>query len=76
MDPLRSLAQSLAHRFSDPRLAQLFARYATYIGGLPQASPALTCFDLACRKPGGLACERGYEAIGLWHGGLRSEFGR
>jgi hypothetical protein len=36
----------------------------------------VTCFDLACRKPGGLACERGYEAIGLWHGGMRSRFGR
>jgi len=41
MDPLRSLSQSLQRQFSDPRLAQLFARYATYVGGLPDASPAL-----------------------------------
>jgi 1-hydroxycarotenoid 3,4-desaturase len=61
MDPLRSLAQSLAHRFSDPRLAQLFARYATYIGGLPQASPAL------------LALIWHVESLGVWHvkGGMR-----
>ena len=41
MAPHRSLASTLARQFSDPRLAQLFARYATYGGGIPQASPAL-----------------------------------
>ena len=41
MDSLRSLAHSLARQFSDPRLAQLFGRYATYVGGRPEASPAL-----------------------------------
>ena len=41
MDPTRSLSQSLARQFSDPRLAQLFGRYATYVGGNPQFSPAL-----------------------------------
>lgn len=41
MDPLRSLAQSLQKQFSEPRLAQLFARYATYVGGVPASSPAL-----------------------------------
>jgi 1-hydroxycarotenoid 3,4-desaturase len=61
MDPLRSLAQSLARRFSEPRLAQLFARYATYIGGLPQASPAL------------LALIWHLESLGVWHvkGGMK-----
>ena len=61
MDPLRSLAQSLARRFSEPRLAQLFARYATYIGGLPQASPAL------------LALVWHVESLGVWHvkGGMK-----
>ena len=41
MDPTRSLSQSLARQFSDPRLAQLFGRYATYVGGNPLFSPAL-----------------------------------
>ena len=61
MDPLRSLAQSLTRRFSEPRLAQLFARYSTYIGGLPQASPAL------------LALIWHVESLGVWHvkGGMR-----
>ena len=41
MAPLTTLAGSLARQFADRRLAQLFGRYATYVGGSPQASPAL-----------------------------------
>ncbi len=41
MAPLSSLAGKLARRFDDPRLAQLFGRYATYVGGMPAAVPAL-----------------------------------
>ncbi|SEL82626.1 1-hydroxycarotenoid 3,4-desaturase [Roseovarius azorensis] len=41
MAPLSTLAQSLARQFDDPRLAQLFGRYATYVGGSPYHAPAL-----------------------------------
>ncbi|ARE40106.1 Methoxyneurosporene dehydrogenase [Rhodovulum sp. P5] len=41
MAPLKSLWSSLNAQFSDPRLAQLFGRYATYVGGSPFKSPAL-----------------------------------
>ncbi|WP_020042486.1 1-hydroxycarotenoid 3,4-desaturase CrtD [Salipiger mucosus] len=41
MAPLSSLARLLQRSFSDPRLAQLFGRYATYVGGTPAHSPAL-----------------------------------
>jgi len=41
MAPQASLASQLARRFSDKRLAQLFGRYATYVGGSPYQSPAL-----------------------------------
>ncbi|MEX5727620.1 1-hydroxycarotenoid 3,4-desaturase [Rhodovulum iodosum] len=41
MAPHRTLAQSLAAQFSDRRLAQLFGRYATYVGGSPFRSPAI-----------------------------------
>jgi 1-hydroxycarotenoid 3,4-desaturase len=41
MSPARSLAQMLRGTFREPRLAQLFGRYATYVGGSPYASPAL-----------------------------------
>ncbi|MEM1299284.1 MAG: 1-hydroxycarotenoid 3,4-desaturase CrtD [Pseudomonadota bacterium] len=39
MTPPKTLWRSLAGQFSDPRLAQLFARYATYVGGSPFRSP-------------------------------------
>ncbi len=39
--PGRSLAQMLTARFSEPRLRQLFGRYATYVGGNPLAAPAV-----------------------------------
>lgn len=39
--PGRSLNAMLAKRFSEPRLRQLFGRYATYVGGNPQHAPAV-----------------------------------
>lgn len=39
--PLRTLARALASEFRDPRLRQLFGRYATYVGGSPYRSPAV-----------------------------------
>lgn len=39
--PNATMRRHLARRFSDPRLAQLFGRYATYVGGSPDATPAL-----------------------------------
>ena len=41
MAPHRTLAGLLHTSFSDPRLAQLFGRYATYVGGSPYAAPAI-----------------------------------
>ncbi|WP_135506145.1 1-hydroxycarotenoid 3,4-desaturase CrtD [Roseovarius aestuariivivens] len=41
MAPMSTLAQLLDKSFDDPRLAQLFGRYATYVGGSPYQVPAL-----------------------------------
>ncbi|MGB8814821.1 MAG: 1-hydroxycarotenoid 3,4-desaturase CrtD [Paracoccaceae bacterium] len=41
LQPRRSLARHLTNSFSDPRLRQLFGRYATYVGGAPDLSPAV-----------------------------------
>ncbi len=41
LSPVTTMARWLARRFPDPRLAQLFGRYATYVGGSPFESPAL-----------------------------------
>ena len=40
MQPFVSLWRTMKHYFSDPRLRQLFGRYATYCGSSPFASPA------------------------------------
>ena len=39
--PHQTLARQMVHSFTDPRLRQLFGRYATYVGGMPQLSPAV-----------------------------------
>ncbi len=41
MAPLSTLWSALGRQFADPRLRQLFARYATYVGGSPLLSPAI-----------------------------------
>ena len=41
MAPGASMARDIARSFTDPRLQQLFGRYATYVGGSPGRSPAL-----------------------------------
>jgi 1-hydroxycarotenoid 3,4-desaturase len=41
MAPLSTMAAMLRRQFSDPRLAQLFGRYATYVGGSPLRTPAV-----------------------------------
>ncbi|WP_084066219.1 1-hydroxycarotenoid 3,4-desaturase CrtD [Marivita hallyeonensis] len=41
MAPTKTLKQLLTSSFTDPRLRQLFGRYATYVGGSPDRSPAL-----------------------------------
>jgi 1-hydroxycarotenoid 3,4-desaturase len=38
--PLRTLWRSVERHFTDPRLQQLFARYATYTGSSPWQAPA------------------------------------
>ncbi len=40
LGPFASLWQTLGRHFHDPRLRQLFARYATYCGASPWAAPA------------------------------------
>lgn len=41
MAPFATLAKALGRQFDDPRLVQLFGRYATYVGGSPTLSPAI-----------------------------------
>ncbi|MGR3502071.1 1-hydroxycarotenoid 3,4-desaturase CrtD [Pseudaestuariivita sp.] len=63
MAPLSKLAQRLARRFHDPRLAQLFARYATYVGGSPFQSPALLALISEAEARGVWVPEGGMHAV-------------
>ena len=40
IQPFSSMWRTLSRQFSDPRLCQLFGRYATYCGSSPFAAPA------------------------------------
>ncbi|MEM7470419.1 MAG: 1-hydroxycarotenoid 3,4-desaturase CrtD [Pseudomonadota bacterium] len=58
MAPHRSLATALNAQFSEPKLAQLFGRYATYVGGRPEASPAILSL-IADAEARGVWCVKG-----------------
>ncbi len=59
----RSLARHLARSFREPRLRQLFARYATYVGGRPEASPAILSLIWQAEARGVWAAEGGLHAL-------------
>ncbi len=54
-----TLAGALARSFTDPRLRQLFGRYATYVGGAPQRSPAVLALIWEAEARGVWAVEGG-----------------
>jgi 1-hydroxycarotenoid 3,4-desaturase len=63
LGPLQSLAQHLARRFTDPRLQQLFARYATYCGGSPWQAPATLLLIAYVELRGVWAIKGGMQAL-------------
>ncbi len=63
MAPMRTLRGKLTQRFSDPRLAQLFNRYATYVGGLPHQSPALLSLIWQAEAAGVWSIQDGMQAL-------------
>lgn len=65
LGPLQSLARHLERRFSDPRLAQLFARYATYCGGSPWQAPATLMLIAYVELRGVWAIAGGMQALAL-----------
>jgi 1-hydroxycarotenoid 3,4-desaturase len=63
MAPHQTLAAMLRSSFSDPRLAQLFGRYATYVGGSPLSSPALLSLISQAEARGVWAVEGGMHRV-------------
>ena len=65
ISPLATLHQSLTRRFSDPRLVQLFGRYATYVGGDPYRAPAILSLIWQAEASGVWAVEGGMHRLAL-----------
>ncbi len=65
MAPLSTLAKMLDKAFDDPRLAQLFGRYATYVGGSPYESPGLLSLIWHAEERGVWAIEGGMHKLAL-----------
>lgn len=63
MAPHRTLAGLLKSSFREPKLRQLFGRYATYVGGSPYASPALLALIWHAEGTGVWAVKGGMHAL-------------
>ncbi len=63
LGPMPSLARALARRFDDPRLQQLFARYATYCGASPWLAPATLMLVAHVEQEGVWAVQGGMAAL-------------
>ncbi len=63
LGPFASLWRSLGRHFKDPRLRQLFARYATYCGGSPWLSPATLMLVAHVEMCGVWAAEGGMQSV-------------
>lgn len=63
MAPASTLWASLGRQFQDPRLRQLFGRYATYVGGSPLLSPAVLMLIWASEQRGVWRIEGGMHAL-------------
>ncbi|MGB0498527.1 MAG: 1-hydroxycarotenoid 3,4-desaturase CrtD [Rubricella sp.] len=63
MAPMSTMWSALGRQFGDQRLRQLFARYATYVGGSPLLSPALLMLIWASEERGVWHVEGGMHAL-------------
>ncbi len=63
LGPFATLWRRLGHHFGDPRLRQLFGRYATYCGGSPWAAPATLALVAHVEMAGVWRLEGGMHAL-------------
>jgi 1-hydroxycarotenoid 3,4-desaturase len=63
LGPFATLWQNLGKQFTDPRLQQLFGRYATYTGSSPWAAPATLMLIAQVEMDGVWAIEGGMHAL-------------
>jgi len=75
LGPLSTLWGGLARHFHDPRLQQLFGRYATYCGSSPWAAPATLMLVAQVELDGVWAVKGGMHAVAQALAGLARERG-
>jgi 1-hydroxycarotenoid 3,4-desaturase len=73
--PLASLWGALGRHFRDPRLRQLFARYATYVGSSPFKAPATLMLIAHVEQEGVWLVEGGMHALARALATLAEELG-
>jgi 1-hydroxycarotenoid 3,4-desaturase len=73
--PLRSLWDSLGQHFKDPRMRQLFARYATYCGSSPWQAPATLMLIAQVELEGVWSVQGGMHALAQCLARLAAERG-
>ena len=75
LGPFATLWRALARHFHDPRLRQLFGRYATYCGSSPFAAPATLMLVAQVEMDGVWAVDGGMHALALALAGLAERRG-
>jgi 1-hydroxycarotenoid 3,4-desaturase len=75
LGPFATLWSALAKHFPDPRLQQLFGRYATYCGSSPFAAPATLMLVAQVEMDGVWAVDGGMHALALALAALAEERG-
>ena len=75
LGPMASLWRRLGHHFRDPRLRQLFGRYATYCGGSPWLAPATLMLVAHVEQSGVWSVQGGMHALAQALAGLATARG-
>ncbi len=65
INPFETMMQALARHFADPRLRQLFGRYATYCGSSPYLAPATLMLVAHVERDGVWYVQDGMYALAL-----------
>ncbi len=75
LGPFASLWRALSRQFRDPRLQQLFGRYATYCGSSPWEAPATLMLVAQVEMDGVWSVEGGMHAVAQCFAGLAARRG-
>jgi len=75
IDPFATMWQALGKYFRDPRLRQLFGRYATYVGSSPFSAPATLSLIAHAEERGVWSIEGGMHRLADAMAGLAARLG-